>query len=234
MSHLSNLQLDALRTGNASAPDRDAAEAHLSSCARCSERRDALAAKATAFADTFDARSLAIETLSRVESRSKPAGRPAWQWWSMPRLAGAAAAVLLVAGAVLLSDPDEDTHRLKGAGAAVELFVVVEGAPRPLGPEGVVPNSRLRLRFDPGAGRYARFLWRDESGRLVALYPAADAGALELGPSGARWLKREIELDDAAATEWLHAVFCDEPFGHSAAVRAKDGCTEMRLEVKKR
>lgn len=193
--HLSHLTLDALRVGDLEAEAAAEAQAHLATCERCEGVRQALQRSADDFASTFKPAVLASETLGAKEATR---GR-GWRDW-IPALAAGAA--VFVGAAIWIAKKPDDSNRLKGSGAAVEIYVMRAGAPT-LSQDGVEPGSTLRVRFDAGAAAFATVRWRDEHGATTVLYE---------GPaSGRTWIPNEIELDDATEAEWIDVRLCEAP-----------------------
>lgn len=224
--HLSDLELDALRLGELPGDASALAEAHLGACPACQARRAALDASAADFAQRFVPAALAAETLARAETQ-----RP---WWRQRLAVWVPAAASAVAAVLLLSPVD--AVRTKGAGGAVEVFVLDGDTPRSL--SGPVPaGARLAVRVSPGpAPAWARLYWRSTEG-VAPLHPAPDAAAWAL--TTPTWLEREVVLDDAPGPEALVAVLCAAPVSDDEARAVMDdeeraGCRRDVVAITKR
>lgn len=219
-THLSDMELDALRLGEANAE----AAAHLSSCEACAARRDELANAAASFAADFDPVNLAVETIGRADP---PA--PWWRRWEIGLLLPVAAAAALM----LIPEP---TTRTKGDNPPIEVFVLEGETPKPMrGP--VDPHARLAVRLDPGGAAFVRILWESTPDDRAALYPAQDGDAWMVNEK--TWLAREVRLDGATTDERLIAVLCEAPFTHERALAIAAGdaakrCRQFAVPVTKR
>ncbi|MGK0362656.1 MAG: hypothetical protein ACI9U2_004977 [Bradymonadia bacterium] len=227
MTHLSDLQLDALGAGITDA----SVTLHLETCAQCAARNFALQAERDAFADRYDPQALARASLSRRRPRRR------WFIGGLTLAASAAALFLLVRAPV-----DLPTERVKGA-SEPQLFVVeASDDPSPSDPRAIAgavpPNSHLRLRFDPAGRRYVRVLWAGPDGHLSGLHPLASEPALSMDAgAGPRWLDHVLELDAEPRDEALLIVLCDTPMDHDEAIRrveAPGSCAVTRVPVEKR
>lgn len=222
MSHLSDLQLDALGAGIAHAE----CARHLETCADCAARWAEVQAQRDAFADRYDPQALARATLSRRRRSRKP-----WIIGGLSLAASAAAALFLLVPAPV----EPPKTRVKGA-AEPQLFLLGASDPTPI-TDAVPPNSQVRLRFDPAGKRYARVLWAGPDGRLSDLHPLATEPALPMdAAAGPRWLDHVLELDAEPREEALLIVLCDTPIAHGEAIErvaAPGDCAVTRVPVKK-
>lgn len=223
VEHLSHLELDAIRLGQGR---DDRRLAHLADCAQCRATASAIDASAAAFSQEFDVAALAAQTLAKAE--------PVWRSW-LPRqpglqLVAAAASLALVVAATLAVLAPDDGLRIKGGAEALELFVVTGGEAVPVR-GGVAAGSTLRLRYQVGDARYLHLVWQDGAGSMTVM-----GAPIEV--SGAGWLDRTIELDDALGTERLHGALCDRAIDASARLEVArgqtvDGCRHATVVVEK-
>ena len=216
---LSDLQLDALALGALDAAQARQAESHLSSCSRCSERRQGLGAATRLSAEALarSPRPLGSPTVASVARRST---RRVWLGGALAAAAAAAAALLLVIGRPLLSDgplpsdgpvpSDGEVVRTKGT-SRVGFFVrhagvVRRGSER----ERVSPEDALRFVVTSRVPCYVAVLSRDGAGQVSVYHPSGPRAArVEAGVE--RPLDTSVVLDGVLGEERLYALTCSEP-----------------------
>lgn len=222
----------------AAATSGDEARAHLAACASCRDRSAQLAAQAEAFGAAHDVAALAAAALARPRLVPEPIGLPLPGLppsGASPPAAGAppprapvvplrassgvraavVALTALAASTFILIAPHRSDTRIKGAAAAVELFVV-DGAGEPRAVSGPIDaRAQLAVRVDPGVRHHVRLLWSAAPDEAEALHPAATEAAWMI--DAPTWLERRIELDGAPEPERLLAVTCAEPFDDAEA-----------------
>jgi Putative zinc-finger len=225
---LSDLQLDALALGVLDAAQARQAESHLSSCPRCSDRRQGLGEATRRSAEVLarSPRPLGSPTAATAARRSS---RRVWLGGAMA--AAAAAVLLLVIGrAPLLSDgrlPSEgDVVRTKGT-SRVGFFVRHAGVVRRGSERGrVSPEDALRFVVTSTVPCYVAVLSRDGAGQVSVYHPSGPRAArVEAGVE--RPLDTSVVLDGVLGEERLYALTCSEPI-ELAALR--DGLRQAGTE----
>jgi hypothetical protein len=205
---LSDLQLDALALGALNDAQTRQAEGHLSSCSRCSDRRDALGA----------ATRLSAEVLARSPSRGRAAettrqdvrraSRGAWMGGVLAAVAAAAALLLVIENAPLVSS--RDAVRSKGAGR-VGFFVRHAGVVRRGNDrERVSPGDALRFVVTSSVPSYVAVLSRDGKGHVSVYHPSGPRAA-RTEPGVERPLDASVVLDDVLGEERVYALACSTP-----------------------
>jgi hypothetical protein len=216
---LSDLQLDALALGALDAAQARQAESHLSSCIRCSERRQGLAEATHVSAEAL-ARSPSLPGSPPTAKAARRSTRRVWVGGAMA--AAAAAALLLLVGRLpLLSDgellSDGDVVRTKGTGS-VGFFVRHAGVVRRGNErERVSPGDALRFVVTSTVPRFVAVLSRDGAGQVSVYHPSGPRAA-RVEPGVERPLDTSVVLDDVLGEERLYALTCSEPV-ELAAIR---------------
>jgi hypothetical protein len=204
---LSDLQLDALALGALGEIQTQQAERHLSSCARCSERRQALAETTRSSADVL-ARSSSSASPAPIRLAARRSARRAWLGGAVGALAAAAALLLVLGRSPLL--PSGDTVRSKGT-SRVGFFVRHAGVVRRGNErERVSPGDALRFVVTSSTATYVAVLSRDGAGQ-VSVYHPSGARAARVEPGVERPLETSVVLDDVLGEEHLYALACSAP-----------------------
>ena len=205
-THLSDLALDRLMTGELAGTDHEGVvTAHLSSCLACAARRDALARSTAAFKVKQAARERTHGRLTDRLARAERPRRRAALWGSATALTALAAGLALV----LTRSPAADLH---GKGSLqLEAFVKRRsGAVEVLLPGGTVaPAESLRFRVSVPAAGFLGILSIDGAGAVNRYFPGTAALApIVAGPG--QLLDGSIELDGVTGPELLVALLCAE------------------------
>jgi len=222
MTHLSTLDLHKLRLGELP-PSRAAdAQAHLSTCDRCTERMGVAEAEEAAF-DASLPPALAA-ALSGAEGDSVDDGAPASptpappsapgatpaHWLVMLRRLGPASMSLLAAAIVLLvatpmlqqpTAPEGDGIRTRGDLAGLEVWIDTDAGVRALRVgEALAPGDRVQLLYHPRGAERVGLAGRDQSGTVEVygvLTPTRDG--LQPAPFG-------LSLDDTPGNQEFFVV----------------------------
>jgi hypothetical protein len=197
--------LDRYVSGELSAAERLVLEAHLSQCAQCCMRQDALLREREAFlarVPSWDAFRVARETPRASVARPRRARR-----WLAAASIGLAASALL---GLLVREPPPAV-RLKGGGPRLSVFVkhgqavtLAEDATR------VRPGDLLRVAYSTPIGREFALLHRDARTATV-YYPASASKTQAIAAGHEVPLDFSIELDAQPGPEQLYGLFCDRP-----------------------
>jgi hypothetical protein len=172
--------------------EREQTQAHLLDCARCQKTVRELHEENQVLRRDMPFPAFAAGVAEKLAEERRP--RLA-QWTAF----AAAAAALLIAGAVVLRPTDDEGVRSKG-GAVAQLFVQDGQGTRSLAAgEKVIAGAKLRLSLHPGARRYAAAVLLEPGGTSV-LY---DGPALN-GP-----LPEAFEWTGSAAEAQLLVVLSD-------------------------
>jgi len=226
---ISDLQLDKWQAGDLSEPAARALDAHVTTCARCSQRRQRLAAEAARFLQQFPTPPRPSPTLP-----TKPRGY--WLTAAGTLLAAAAALVLW-----LRTPSEESGTRSKGA-AHLSFFVKRGGEVMPGTADQVVfAGDQLRFAVTASKPQQLAILGRDSTG-AVFVYHSDSASSALVSPGREVALANSIELDDAPGTEMFWAVFCEKAFevaplkaelAAEGALPPPPGCTVDTLRLVK-
>ena len=201
---LSDLDLDALRTGVLDAARAAGIEGHLEGCAGCAARREALAADAARFEERFAVPGLVAETL------------------------GAAALATLV---VLPSDAPSELDpgiRTKG-GAGLAVWRLRDGAVEPAADGGDYrAGDALRFRLHPGQASQALLVGVETGGKVSVYFPAVGDRSADVAPG--RWTEApgSVLLDDARGHERLFVLYADAKVSLEAVERAAGRLGDLR------
>jgi len=228
---ISDLQLDKWQAGELSEQAEKELTLHLASCARCTQKRQQLAANAARFLQQFP-----------EPPRAKlPATRSANQraYWLAAATTGLAVAAALVLW--LRTPVSESGTRSKGT-AHLSFFVERSGeVTRGLPGQSVFAGDRLRFVVTTSKPQQLAILGRDGTGGVFVYYP--DTASSVLVRAGRELaLANSIELDDAPGTEAIWGVFCDEAFDvaplkaallANGALPQLPGCTVDSLRLPK-
>jgi hypothetical protein len=165
----------------------------------------------------------AAEIRRRAETAAaaaRPAPRRAFLWAAPLALAGAAAAVLMIAR------PSEETERSKGSepSTAPRLYVYRHGAD---GNQRLSDGARaargdlVQLAYGSRRGGYGVLLSIDGAGKVTLHWPEKqDGAAAPLKASSENRLPSSYELDDAPAFERFFLVRAATPFAVATAIEA--------------
>jgi hypothetical protein len=225
---LDRLIAEALEEG-----ERSEAERHLSGCAACASRLEALRAEQSRFV-------AALPPLDLASARPAAPVLPLAPKRSLRPLLGglsiAAAALLAFVGLRLVGAP-EDALRTKGGGLELGFFVKHgEHVRRGGAGEVVEPGDALRFTYSSPRATYLTVLSRDPEQRISVYYPAPAAPA----PAGRELaLPLSTKLDESVGPETAFGLFCDAPIDEEAAKAALGGttpagCTLLSLPFEKR
>jgi hypothetical protein len=198
---LSDLTLDSVLAGDASAAEEAAARAHAGACERCRDR----------WAELEDARRLFLASHPAFVPAVAAKGRSR-RW---PVRAGQAIALLAAAACLLLwmrrPKPEESagTERLKG-GSSFGFFVkhdesVVRGA------DDQVVRPGDRLRFVVHSPRRHVAILSVDGARNVNVYFPGEPRTEAVDAASELALPQSIRLDDVLGRETLFGIFCDGP-----------------------
>ena len=239
---LDRYQLDELRNKEAAT-----LRAHLEACPHCAaklaDRERDFAAIAT------DERDAMIRNIHATIPREAPDLRARERRSWLPRrfayaVAGACAVILAV---VAVPRDDEidggDTVQPKGR-LGLEVFRERNGSVhRAISGETFRKGDRLRFTVDVPEGGNIMIVGFEASGGAYAAYPLRESGARSVpAPTDkADPLPGAVALDDAEGTEWLHLVWCPEPFKHEDVKRHPEasrvdvpaGCAATGFEIVK-
>jgi len=196
---LTDLKLDAWFAGEQPGDERSAVADHLAGCARCRQRRDALASEREAF--------LAQRPEPPVGTRPtrNALGRAAWISAGLI----AAAALLLVVRPTAVPE-DQPTRRM--GGAQLGFFIERAGDAQPgVAGQVVHPGDRIRFTYSSDRAAYLAIYGRDASGAASVYYPAGGHAARVPEGYGAL-LDSAVELDGVLGAEGVFALFCPDPF----------------------
>jgi hypothetical protein len=228
---ISDLQLDKWQAGELSEQAEKELTLHVATCARCSQKRQRLAANAERFLQQFPEPPRANAAASRSANK-----RGYWVAAATTGLAVAAALVLW-----LRTPVGQFGTRSKGT-AHLGFFVERAGeVTRGLPSQSVFAGDRLRFVVTTSKPQQLAILGRDGTGAAFVYHPDSARSAL-VGAGRDLALASTIELDNAPGTESIWAVFCDEPFDVAplkAALLAKGalpelaGCTVDSLRLPK-
>jgi hypothetical protein len=202
---LSDLQLDALALGALDDAKTEQAHLHLSSCSRCSDRRQELAEAARSSADIL---AHSPSPALRTRQATRRSGRRAWLGGAVGAVAAAAALLFVIGRTSLL--PGGDTVRSKGT-SRVGFFVrhagvVRRGSDR----ERVSPGDALRFVVTSSEPSYVTVLSRDGAGQVSVYHPSGPRAA-RVEPGVERPLDASVVLDDVLGEERLYALACSAP-----------------------
>ncbi len=204
-----------LALGELVGAEAEALRAHTAGCATCAPRLEALEREQAAFAERTDVAGDSARILAALEAA--PTTRATAPWWRGPRAWAPLAFALLIAAAVWrLPGPDGagDTHRLKGGGAALRMYVNQAEGPalaEPGAPLG--PGAQVQFRYDAGGHSHVYVVSVDGSGVIGALYPSDGGASVAIEPGADRVLPGSIILDDAVGPERVFALFSRAPLG---------------------
>jgi len=209
MNHLSTLDLHKLRLGELEPPHRDDAEAHLASCARCTERMAVARDEERAF-DTALPPALAAALAEPSGEDVVPAAPAApVHWMILLRRLGpagvsllAAALVLLVASTSLTAPPPESTGvRTRGEIATLEVWIDSAAGVRPLrAGETLASGDRVQLLYHPHGAERVGIAGRDSTG-VIEVY-----GVLTPTKPGLQPAPFGLAMDDAAGNQEFFVV----------------------------
>lgn len=195
--HLSVLSLERHLAGEIDA------SAHLSECATCAARWDALQADAAG---------------PSLRPPVAPTATPRWPIYG-GLLAAAAAIVFFVMRLTTGPIDDGDGIRLKGD-FALEVHAHDGTRSRQvLDGDTVTAGERLGFRVKSTCGGHLLILGRDAKGEAWLAYPQQGGGkSAPFGPAKAMQdLKQAVQLDAAPGDERLDALLCDAPIDQATA-----------------
>lgn len=207
---VTDLTFDRWASGELSAPAREHTQAHVSTCARCRERRAALEAERAAF---FAAAPSFNEHAARFAGK-RQRGQARWG-----RYAIAGGVLALAAAALLAYIPRAAPGTRQKGGPSLGYFV--KRGPQVLRADagtGLHPGDLVRFTYNSKEPRYLALLSRDAQGANV-YYPA--------GPRAQRvqsdkdvGLDFSVELDDTLGDEHVYGLFCRDVFEIAPVLRA--------------
>ena len=227
--HLSSEDIDLLLLQALSAPEADAAHAHIGGCASCKKRWDELNEDKQRFEQFVMPR-----TLSKVEERVK-GGQGFFSFLNLPRWVPAALTAALIVGVTTTitikrvsgSTPDENYIGIKG-GPGLEVFAERAGKQFPVKTGAALqPKDKVRFVVNSAGSKFVLIASRDGAGNFTVYYPY---NGLESAPLAGRELPGSIELDEVTGKEWLVAVFSDAPVKAAAVKTLMDGAREKGIE----
>ncbi len=238
--HLTELGLDRLATeaGRLEAAVVDAAEAHLTGCARCREAQRALAE--TDRAISLPPRRPAPQAAPNVVPL-RPAGGRRSAWLGLGGALMLAAGVLL---AVRLSDGsghegDGDIVRLKGNPFVFNVWIH-DGDSAAMASHdgfGVRAGQRMGFTVQTDAPGYLLVVGRDDTGQRYACFPQQERadGDLAAAPIEAHrtpWaLPGAMAFDATPGDERLLAVLCADPFTLAEVPETGGGACGPAIDV---
>jgi len=205
---LSDFAFDELHAAELEPSVRREVEAHLSDCARCRDRREALSREREALLASVP--ELAALTQPRPPRASRSVSRPR-------AIALAGTALALAAAALLMLRPktDEQVTDTRSKGAA-RLGLFVKRGERVFRAETgatVRPGDLVRFTYSSERARHLAVLNLDPHTAQV-YFPtdaSADARALRVRAGSDVALDFSVELDATAGDEHVFGLFCDEP-----------------------
>lgn len=235
----STFQLDRADAGELLGNERLALERHVGTCARCQERRAALAREQAWFSAHAPALPAPPPRLTVVRSPVAAPRAPVRRWVWSGGLAAAAALVVVVLG---FGDRTRDV-RTKG-GARLAFFVRHDGVVRTGAPgEVVAPGDALEFAFAGAAGAHVAVLSRDPDGRASVYYPLD--GRTARVPDGDEEMtsSNSVVLDATLGQETLYGLVCRESLALEPVRRAVErgdpgawpaSCAAHTLVIEKR
>ncbi|MEZ4238668.1 MAG: zf-HC2 domain-containing protein [Myxococcota bacterium] len=231
-AHPSTLTLHRYRYGELDGPPLAALRDHLEACEACRGRLQVQEQERAAF------------VLRPVPPaiRALAAEAPPRPWWQrlfreLAPFALAAAAALLVIVALPSSrvaqiGPGTGLTQTRGSVPAIEAWIAVDGATRPLHAEDVLgAGDRVQLSYDPRGASFVAIAGRDHTGVVDVFTTDAPTGV------GLVQAPFALTLDDAPGVQELFVVTADRPLdpGTVKAAVASDvpGVRVARLAVRK-
>ena len=186
-------------------PAAEDARAHLASCARCRNRL----ARVRSGPGTFFRKPRSRGT-SHTRTSPKPSskGSPWARRWTMPAVALAAAAALVVSARVKRSDEPLVETRTKGA---LSLDLVLRRpsgeVTRPAQGGDVFPGDALRFEVTAAQPGFVTVLGLDAAGAVTVYAPASES-TIHLEPSARTVLPGSIVADNTLGPERIVALLC--------------------------
>jgi hypothetical protein len=196
---LSDFMFDRLTANDlAGDPAEQGVRAHLASCARCRNRLTEFeAVEAPLFGNIF---AQALETKPRRNSTR----------WTLPAMALAAAAALVVSARVRRNDELTATTRTKGV---LSLDLVLRRpsgeTTRPAQGDTVLPGDALRFEITPAHAGFVTVLGLDAAG-VVSVYAPASESKIQLEPGARTVLPGSIVADRTLGPERIVALLCTQ------------------------
>lgn len=200
--------------------------AHVDACPACGGFVAALRDASAAFIRARPPELFQRQLATRLERR-----RSGWRRrlaWAVPALATLALPLLL------LRPSAPEVVREKGAGAPFRVLRKSPGQaqPDPLPADGRVrPGDALRFVYEAPADGWLLVLDLDGTGAASVFYPFGGAQAAPV-KKGSSLLDRAVVLDAAPGSEWLAAVFSEQPLeaaGLLEQLRGQAGAAEVHL-----
>lgn len=220
---LSDLLLDRLLAGELGGGEEATAHTHLSSCADCAARRDALEAEITALPRTTwiagDVARIA-RAASNADHDARTRGHAGLRPIA-PRLGSMIAAASAIAACLVLGLrlPGADGVRTKGSGIGLDLFVRHDGRVRAALPgDAVAAGDALRFQIATPRGGFAAIVGLDSTPRATVYVPTT--GAMPRVAPGRSLLDGSIVLDDTPGVEREVGLVCASPLDAAALSRA--------------
>lgn len=198
-------------------------EEHITSCAECRRRLDALSDERRRFLDTYPEPPV-LASIVHETHRSR-----------RPLLALAATLVLLAAGGIALQlTTNRSGYRLKGGDISLEMYVLSDSGTADVRQSRVYyPGERIQMTYSCGARNRLLLFGIDQSGTITTYYPLTGDSSVALPKGTDLPLPHSIELDDYTGQESFVAVFSSVPLSASemrqrladAATTAPDSLT---------
>lgn len=190
---------------------------HLSSCAVCQGKVNALKAEREAFVIHHPTDSF----FEKIELKLPPSAFPHWRCWLVPALA--AGLLLGLFGIYQRTTSEIDEVHFKGNALLLNLYLSRHGRPA----VAVDTPARLRpgdvVRFGVAVPRPG-FLFianLDEQGHFTRYYPQQQTVSAAVNASGQQqFLPGSIRLDQFIGTECIALIFSDQPLEETLVRRA--------------
>jgi hypothetical protein len=200
---ISDLVFDEWLSGEIDPTQKPGLEAHLLSCARCSQRRDLLLAQRNAFFERLPSWDALAARHGSHDARHRN-----WRWqrsglWAMAALAACVALFFAVPRAV----PSVGV-RSKG-GPRIGFYIKRgEQVVRGMSGEKVHPGERLRFTYSSDRATHLGLIYHDAHGATTTYPLGKRAAAVQPGQDVA--LDFGVELDAELGVERVLALFCDD------------------------
>jgi hypothetical protein len=229
-THIKELALRRFWSGELTAPERPAIEAHAASCARCRARIKEFGDQQRRFQQeiSFDRFAAGVERAARTPRRLPLVSRPTVRWF-FPMISVAAALALTITFAPRLRPGDDvSINRTKGgSGITVQIAAAGAGPQRTAAvgaSEALSPGERIRIGYQPGGHRYLTSVSIDDQGEVTPLYPETGY-SLPLGlsrgpkPTTTFFLPDSVEFT-GKGNEHLIVILGDQPLEVEAVKKA--------------
>lgn len=211
---VSDLTLDRLLAGELEGqPLSSATEAHLSQCAACHARHQALREALTRFPQEHFVSGLAAQ--ARARSRR----------FSAPKVTAAVGSLLALAASLLVvvHVSQGPTERVKGSEALSVVVKRLNGKVEPmLSGTKVSPGEAIRFRVVSPKAAWVFVVGMDSAGQ-VSPYAEGDGTGLPWTAGTDAFLDGSIVLDQTLGPEQLVALFCAKPLPASTVLAAARG-----------